>query len=50
MIASQNFLVALLFVPLAISIAYMDIKYRRIPNKLVLMTLIVGLAVNSFFG
>src|SRR4030095_11162034 len=50
MIASQNFLVALLFIPLAISIAYMDIKYRRIPNKLVLITLIVGLALHSFFG
>ena len=50
MIASQNFYVALLFIPLAISIAYTDIKYRRIPNKLVLITLFVGLALNTSFG
>jgi prepilin peptidase CpaA len=50
MIASQNVAIALLFFPLAIIIAYMDIRYRRIPNKLVLLTLIGGLAVNTFFG
>src|SRR5258705_1540890 len=50
MIASQNIVVALLFVPLAISIAYMDVRYRRIPNKLVLLTLISGIALNCFFG
>jgi len=50
MIASQNIVVALLFVPLAISIAYMDVRYRRIPNKLVLVTLIIGLTLHTFFG
>lgn len=50
MIASQNVAIALLFFPLAIIIAYMDIRYRRIPNKLVLLTLFVGLAVNTVFG
>lgn len=46
----QNIVTALLFLPLAVSIIYMDVRYRRIPNKLVLVTLIVGLAINSYFG
>jgi Flp pilus assembly protein protease CpaA len=32
----QNIVMALLFFPLAIMIPYMDVRYRRIPNKLVL--------------
>jgi prepilin peptidase CpaA len=28
----------------------MDIRYRRIPNKLVLLTLISGLTINTFFA
>ena len=47
---SQNVALALLFFPLAITIIYMDIRYRRIPNKLVLATLLVGLTVNTVFG
>ena len=47
---SQNVALALLFFPLAITIIYMDIRYRRIPNKLVLATLLVGLIVNTVFG
>jgi|SRR6185369_2453804 len=50
MIARQNLVEIIAFVPLAISIAYMDIRYRRIPNKLVLLTLITGLAINTFFA
>jgi len=50
MIASQNIVVALLFVPLAISIAYMDVRYRRIPNELVLLTFVGGLTLNTIFG
>ncbi len=46
----QNIVTALLFLPLAVGIIYMDVKYRRIPNKLVLVTLLVGLAINSYFG
>lgn len=48
--ANQTIVTALLFIPLAISIAYMDVRYRRIPNKLVLVTLCGGLAVNTAFG
>ena len=39
-----------MFIPLAIIIAYMDVRYRRIPNKLVLVTLIGGLILNTVFG
>jgi prepilin peptidase CpaA len=41
---------ALLFVPLATTITYMDVRYRRIPNKLVLIILIGGLLLNTVFG
>jgi prepilin peptidase CpaA len=41
---------ALMFVPLAIMITYMDVRYRRIPNKLVLLILIGGLVLNGVFG
>jgi len=47
---SQIIAMAVMFVPLAISIAYIDVRYRRIPNKLVLATLIGGLCVNAFFA
>ena len=50
MIASQTIAIAMLFIPLAITIAYMDVRYRRIPNKLVLVTLIGGVVVNTVFG
>jgi prepilin peptidase CpaA len=50
MIAHQNTAIALMFIPLAIIIAYMDVRYRRIPNKLVLVTLIGGLTINTVFG
>lgn len=50
MIVNPNLVVALLFVPLAIAISYMDVRYRRIPNKLVLVTLLVGLTINTIFG
>jgi len=37
-------------VPLAASVIYHDVRYRRIPNLLVLSALIAGLAINSVFG
>ncbi len=36
--------------PLAIIIAYYDVRYRRIPNAFVLATLASGVAINSIFG
>jgi len=35
---------------LAVLIAYYDMRYRRIPNAFVLVTLASGIAVNSIFG
>ena len=39
-----------LLVPLAILIAYYDVRYRRIPNAFVLAALISGLSMNGIFG
>jgi len=50
MIDPQTFVTALIFIPLAGAITYMDVRYRRIPNKLVLVTLIAGLTLNTIFG
>lgn len=40
----------LLLVPLAAFVIYYDIRYRRIPNELVLVMLIGGLAINISIG
>lgn len=40
----------LLLVPLAAVVIYYDVRYRRIPNTLVLATLLAGLAINTSFG
>ena len=37
-------------VPLAASVIYHDVRYRRIPNVLVLSALIAGLTINSVFN
>ena len=50
MLVSKNIVTALIFIPLVLSITYMDVRYRRIPNKQVLMILLGGIALNSFFG
>lgn len=50
MLAHQNTVIALMFIPLAIAITYMDVRYRRIPNKLVLVTLLGGLTLHTIFG
>ncbi|HKE59218.1 MAG TPA: A24 family peptidase, partial [Pyrinomonadaceae bacterium] len=50
MLAPYNLATEILLVSLAIAISYMDVNYRRIPNKLVLVTLIGGLSINTFFS
>ena len=40
----------LLLVPLAIIIAYYDVRYRRIPNAFVLATLVGGLSINLIYA
>jgi prepilin peptidase CpaA len=37
-------------IPLAVSVIYHDVRYRRIPNLLVLTALVAGLAINIVFG
>jgi prepilin peptidase CpaA len=37
-------------IPLAIIIAYYDVRYRRIPNPFVLATFFSGLLINAIFG
>jgi prepilin peptidase CpaA len=37
-------------VPLAASVIYNDVRYRRIPNLLVLTALVAGLGINVVFG
>jgi prepilin peptidase CpaA len=40
----------ILLAPLAIFVIYYDVRYRRIPNVLVLATLIAGIGINTSFG
>jgi prepilin peptidase CpaA len=50
MLGFQNTAIAILLIPMAILITYWDVRYRRIPNQLVLLTLVGGLALNTIFG
>lgn len=50
MITSEKIMLAVLFIPLAAAIIYMDIRYRRIPNKLVFAMLVAGLTMNTLIG
>jgi len=50
MLPDQTLVTVIMFIPLAAAIVYMDIRYRRIPNKLVLVTLLCGLTLNTIFG
>lgn len=49
MLIPRTVALAAMFIPLAVAIAYMDVRYRRIPNKLVLGTLMGGLIINAVF-
>ena len=50
MLAQPKLVIALIFIPLAIAIIYMDVRYRRIPNKLVMLIFLGGLTLNTLFG
>lgn len=39
-----------ILVPVAVGVIYHDVRYRRIPNVLVLTVLVAGLVTNSVFG
>jgi prepilin peptidase CpaA len=49
-VGNQTVALAVLFIPMALIITYMDVRYRRIPNKLVLVTLVGGITLNTIFG
>ncbi len=49
MLVTRTIAMALLFIPPAIAISYMDVRYRRIPNKLVFIIFIGGLALNTVY-
>ena len=40
----------LLLVPIAVVVTYFDVRYRRIPNLVVLATLVAGLVINIALG
>lgn len=50
MAVSQEMMKILVLLPLAILVIYYDVRYRRIPNVLVLSALIAGFAINTAFG
>ena len=50
MLLSRNIAMATVFFPLATAVTYMDVRYRRIPNKLVLIILIGGLVLSTVFA
>lgn len=41
---------AILLLSLAVAITYYDVRYRRIPNAVVLTTLVCGLVISTFTG
>ncbi len=49
MLVTRTIAMVLLFIPPAITISYMDVRYRRIPNKLVFIIFIGGLVLNTVY-
>lgn len=47
---SETLVSITLLIPLAIIIAYYDVRFRRIPNAFVLATLVAGIAINAIFA
>lgn len=47
---SPVFMKLLFLVPLAVVVIYYDVRYRRIPNVLVVAALIAGLTINISYG
>ena len=50
MLGSQTIALGILFIPMALLITYWDVRYRRIPNELVLLTFLGGITLNTIFG
>ena len=47
---SQELMKLFILAPLAAVVIYYDVRYRRIPNPVVLAALVAGLAFNTTFG
>ena len=47
---SRTVFILLLLLVVAVCVTYTDVRYRRIPNGLVLTTLACGISVNVFYG
>jgi prepilin peptidase CpaA len=47
---SPQLMKLLILAPLAALVIYYDVRYRRIPNSVVVVALIAGLAINTTFG
>ena len=50
MLSPTTIIVELFLIPLAVLIIYHDVRYRRIPNPIVLATLVSGLVMNFTLG
>jgi prepilin peptidase CpaA len=50
MTVSPEVMKILIIAPLAAAVIYFDVRYRRIPNSLVLAALITGFSINTAFG
>jgi len=47
---SHEMLKLVLLIPVALAVIYFDVRYRRIPNVIVMCTLLAGLIVNTAIG
>jgi prepilin peptidase CpaA len=47
---SHEMMKLLLLIPIAFAVIYFDVRYRRIPNVIVISTLVVGVIINSAIG
>lgn len=47
---SHEMLKLVLLIPVALAVIYFDVRYRRIPNVIVVSTLVAGVTVNSAIG
>jgi len=47
---SQEMMKLFLLIPIAFAVIYFDVRYRRIPNVIVICTLVAGVVINSAIG
>ena len=47
---SHELMKLVLLIPVALAVIYYDVRYRRIPNEIVVITLVAGVIINSAIG